>query len=72
MPSATMQIVPSHQRSRPLRAEERIARVEDELESLNMRLDALVEAVRLLAPAHYNAPWSENRLTSELHRARHR
>jgi hypothetical protein len=42
-----------------LRTEERLERIEDEPEDLNIRLDAVIEAVRLLAPTQYTAPWSE-------------
>jgi hypothetical protein len=50
---------------------ERLERIEEELEELNVRLEAVIEAVRLVAPQHYSPPWSQNRLAAELHRARH-
>jgi hypothetical protein len=66
-----MQIVATQQRMEVLHTQERLERIEDELEELNIRLDAVIEAVKLLAPTRYNAPWSENRVAAELHRARH-
>jgi hypothetical protein len=54
-----------------LRTQERLERIEEELAELNDRLETVIEAVSLLAPQRYSPPWSENRLTAELHRARH-
>ena len=65
-----MQIVQTQQRMEAIRTEERLERIEEELEELNIRLDAVIEAIKLLAPTRYNAPWSENRVAAELHRAR--
>jgi hypothetical protein len=66
-----MQIVATNQRMEELRTAERLERIEEELEELNIRLDAVVEAVRVLAPQQYSPPWAENRVAAELHRARH-
>ena len=63
-----MHIAPTYERIDP-RTEERLERIEAELEELNTRLDAVIEAVRLLAPQHYSPPWSENRVYDELRRA---
>ena len=48
-------------------------RLEDEMEQLTARVDALVEAVSRMARQHYRYPlMPENSLSSALHDARHR
>jgi hypothetical protein len=66
-----MRTVQTNQRMEAIRTDERLERIEEELEELNSRLDAVIEAVRLLAPQQYSPPWSQSRLAAELHRARH-
>ena len=51
----------------------RARQLEDEVEQLTARLDALVEAVSRMAPLHYRSPlMPENSLSSALHDARRR
>ena len=51
----------------------RARQLEDEVEQLTARVDALVEAVRRMAPLHYRSPlMPENSLSSALHDARRR
>jgi hypothetical protein len=51
----------------------RARRLEEEVEELNQRLDALVEAVNRMARQHYRYPLlPENSLSSALHDARRR
>jgi len=66
-----VEIVATAKRMEEVRTEERLGRIEEELADLNDRLDAVIEAVSLLAPQRYSPPWSDSRLTAELHRARH-
>ena len=51
----------------------RARQLEDEVEQLTARVDALVEAVMRMAPLHYRSPlMSENSLSSALHDGRRR
>jgi len=51
----------------------RVGQLEDEVEQLTARVDALVEAVSRMARQHYRYPlMPENSLSSALHDARRR
>ncbi len=65
-----MQIVQTQQRMKPP-GPRNLERIDEELEELYIRLDAVIESVQLLVPQHYSPPWSQSRLAAELHRARH-